>query len=105
MASPNRAGELDPLTVVMVALSLASKDDRSDLTAAILRKHSQADPDLRQVVSSSEHESDGWRGRLQDVLTRNRVDQDQEIVDLATERLRRAEVVQPGITGGVVGQI
>src|SRR5438128_1819128 len=107
---------MDPLTVLLSALSLAGtalkpvadqaiKDGYVGLKEFIIRKFGGKEPELTQVLDKNEKRPDLYKAAAEAVLKQVGADQDQEILDRATELLTRAEAAQPGVTGGLVGQI
>jgi hypothetical protein len=107
---------MDPLTVLLSALSLAGtalkpvadqaiKDGYVGLKKLIIRKFSGKEPELTQVLDQNEKRPDVYKPAAEAVLKQVGADQDQEVLDKATELLKRAETAQPGVTGGLVGQI
>ena len=107
---------MDPLTILLSALSLAGpalkpiaeqaiKDGYSGLKELIIRKFGSKEPELAQVLDQNEKRPDMYKPAVEVALKQVGADQDQEILDKATELLKRAEAVQPGVTGGLVGQI
>jgi hypothetical protein len=63
------------------------------------------DPDLVPTLEKHAEKPDRWKHPVEDTLKEVGADQDQELVDRATELLKTAEATQPGNTGGLVGQI
>ena len=107
---------MDPLTVLLSALSLAGtalkpvadqaiKDGYVGLKELIIRKFGGKEPELTQVLEQNEKRPDVYKPAAEATLKQVGADQDQEILDKATELLKRAEAAQPGVTGGLVGQI
>jgi hypothetical protein len=107
---------MDPLTVLLSALSLAGtalkpvadqaiKDGYFALKGLIIRKFGSKEPELTQVLDKNEKRPDVYKPAVKATLKQVGADQDQEILDKATELLKRAEATRPGITGGLVGQI
>jgi hypothetical protein len=107
---------MDPSTVLLSALSLAStalspvadqavKDGYVGLKALILRKLRANAPEFEATLAKYEEKREVWKEPVKEALREAGVDQDQEVVDQATELLKRAEAARPGATGGLVGQI
>jgi hypothetical protein len=107
---------MDPLTVLLSALSLAGtalkpvadqaiKDGYVGLKELIIRKFRGKEPELAQVLDQNEKRPDVYKPAAEAMLKQVGADQDQEILDKSTELLKRAEAAQPGVTGGLVGQI
>ena len=107
---------MDPLTVILSALSLAGtvlkpvadqaiKDGYVGLKELIIRKFGGKEPELTQVLDQNEKRPDVYKPAAEAALKQVGADQDQEILDKATDLLKRAEAAQPGVTGGLVGQI
>jgi hypothetical protein len=107
---------MDPLTILLSALSLAGtvlkpiadqaiKDGYVGLKELIISKFGSKEPELAQVLDQNEKRPDLYKSAAEATLKQVGADQDQEILDKATELLKRAEAGQPGVTGGLVGQI
>jgi hypothetical protein len=107
---------MDPVTVVISALSLAGtalkpvadqaiKDGYAGLKALILRKFGGKEPELAQVIEQHEKRPELYAPTAEKALRNAGAGEDQELVDKATELLKSAEAAQPGITQGLVGQI
>ena len=107
---------MDPLTVLISALALAGtalqpikdqvvKDGYAGLKALLLKKFGPASPKLERTLQDHEEDPQTYKAPMEKVLAEVGAGQDQELVDAATTLLKRAEDAQPGVTGGVVGQI
>jgi hypothetical protein len=107
---------MDPLTILQSALSLAGaalgpvanqaiKDGYAGLKELIIRKFGGQEPELARVLDQHEKRPDLYKPTAEAVLKQVGADRDQELVDRATELLKRAEAARPGVTGGLVGQI
>src|ERR1700752_5081277 len=107
---------MDPLTLLLSALSLAGtalkpvadqaiKDGYVGLKEFLIRKFGDKEPERTEVLDKNEKRPDLYKTTAEAVLKQVGADQDQEILDKATELLKLAEGSQPGITGGLVGQI
>lgn len=104
---------MDPVTVILGALSVAGakvgdqiiKDGYAGLKALIVRKFGAAQPKLQEHIDAYTEDPDTWEKPVAKALRDAGVDRDQEVVDVAAELLKAAENAQPGVTGGLVGQI
>jgi len=107
---------MDPITVLLSALSLAGtalkplvdeavKDGYNGLKELIIRKFAGKVPQLPQVLEQHEKHPELYKPTVETVLRQVEADQDQELMDKATDLLKRAEAAHPGVTGGLVGQI
>ncbi len=107
---------MDPMTVLLSALSLAGaalqpvgeqavKDGYAGLKALIVQRFGPKSPKLERTLADHAEDPETYKAPMEKVLKEVGADQDQEVVDAASELLKRAEAAQPGVTGGVVGQI
>ena len=104
---------MDPVTVILGALAAAGatvageavKDGYAGLKALIVRKFGAGDPKLEERIDDYTHNPETWEKPAATALRKAGADRDQEVVDLATELLKQAEKQQPGVSGGLVGQI
>ena len=107
---------MDPITVPLSALSLAGtalkplvdeavKDGYTGLKELIIRKFAGKEPQLPQVLEQHEKHPELYEPTVKTVLRQLEADHDQELMDKATDLLKRAEAAHPGVTGGLVGQI
>ncbi len=107
---------MDPITVLLSALSLAGralqptadqaiKDSYTGLKGLIIRKFGQSNPDLERTLTKLEKNPEAYKPAAEAELKEAKADQDQEVIDRATTLLQQAETAQPGVTGGLVGQI
>src|SRR5688572_29120451 len=107
---------MDPVTILLSALSLAGtalqpigeqavKDGYAGLKALIVRRFGPKSPKLERTLADHAEDPETYKAPMEKVLKEVGADQDQEVLDAAAELLKRAEAAQPGVTGGVVGQI
>lgn len=109
---------MEPVTVIVGALvagaaaalkstaEQAVKDAYAGLKRLVLdRCRHKADVAQAVVELESKPDSAGRKATLQEELAAAGVDKDQEVVDCAVALLKEAEKQNPGITGGLVGQI
>jgi hypothetical protein len=107
---------MDPMTVLITALGAGAAmlkpavdravvDAYTGLKNHLVRKFGARDPALESVLTHHAADPDAWKQPAQQVLAAVGADRDQEILDRATELLKRAESARPGISGGLVGQI
>lgn len=107
---------MDPTTILLSALSLAGtalqpiseqavKDGYAGLKALIVQRFGLKSPKLERTLADHAEDPETYKAPMEKILKEVGADRDQEILDAASELLKRAEAAQPGITGGVVGQI
>ena len=107
---------MDPLSIILSALSVAGaaltpisnqavKDGYAGFKAVIIRKFADRSPELETTLARYEQKPEVWQAPVRDLLQAAGADRDQELLDQATALLEQAEAAQPGITGGLVGQI
>src|SRR5262245_65417834 len=104
---------MDPITVILGALSVAGskigdqviKDGYAGRKALIVRKVGMAQPKLEQHIDEYSKDPETWEKPAEKSLREAGVDRDQEVVDASAKLLEHAEKVQPGASGGLVGQI
>lgn len=104
---------MDPLTVIVSALVVgvgtvadqAIRDGYAGLRALIIRKFGARHPELQERLDEHAEDPEHRKDDINNALRDAAVDRDQEVVTLATELLKLAEAVRPGVSGGLVGQI
>jgi len=102
----NSTARPDPLAILVTALSLADgDDDDASLKALIVRKFGACHPRLVATLTDYAADAETYEKPLAKLIQAAGVDQDQDIVDHATDLLRQAEMDQPGSTAGLVGKI
>jgi hypothetical protein len=107
---------MDPMAVLLSALAVvgtatqpladrAIADGYAGLKALIISKFGAKDPNLETTLTQYAQKPEVWKAPAKDTLETTGVAQDQDVIDRATELLKTAEASQPGVTGGLVGQI
>jgi hypothetical protein len=104
---------VDPITVILSALAVgggevatqAIQDAYAGLKALILKKFGRDQPKLQERIDDYVADQETFQKPAEKALRDAGAAADQEVVDRAVELLRRAEAANPGVTGGLVGQI
>jgi hypothetical protein len=104
---------MDPITVILSALAVAGgrvggqaiQDGYEALKSLIVRKLGGNQPKLEERLDDYVQDQKTFREPAEKALREAGADADQEVVDRAVDLLRQAEAAQPGVTGGLVGQI
>ena len=108
---------MEPITVVISALALGAKaamkpavkqavqDAYGGLKTLIVRKFGGRDEALERRLDDHQQDPETYEKPTEKVLTGVGAADDQGVVDLATELLQLLEQDEPGVTGGLVGQI
>src|SRR5215216_5100129 len=107
---------MDPMTVLLSALAVigtaaqpladqAIADGYAGLKRLMISKFGAKDPNLETTLSQYAQKPTVWEAPAKDTLETTGAIKDQEVIDRATDLLKRAEWSQPGVTGGLVGQI
>jgi hypothetical protein len=105
-----------PIQVLLQALALAGpalkpladdalKDGYAALKSLLVARFGPKNPRLERTLEDHAEDPETYRAPVEKVLRDAGADQDQEIVDIATELLKRAETSQPGVSHGLVEQI
>jgi hypothetical protein len=58
-----------------------------------------------ELLTTYEQKPEDCKEHVRDALMEAGLDRDQQVIDRAIELLTRAESFQPGVSGGLVGQI
>ena len=107
---------MEPISILLSALALgaqalrpaaeqAVKDAYSALKRVVIDRFGASEPKLEQVLAEHAEDPGTYRKSAEKVLKAVCADRDQEVIDLAAALLKHLEDAQPGITGGLVGQI
>jgi hypothetical protein len=107
---------MDPNAVLLSALSVAGsalgsiadeaiQDGYRGLRAVLVRKFGASAPRLEEKLDEYVEDPETYDKPTAKLLSQIGADRDQEVIDLATDLLRRSERAEPGISGGLVGQI
>jgi len=104
---------MDPITVILSALAVAGskvgaqaiQEGYQALKSLLVKKFGGNQPKLEERIDDYVEDQGTFEKPAQKALTDAGAGGDQEVVDAAVALLRKAEQEQPGITGGLVGQI
>src|SRR5713226_3997135 len=103
---------MDPNAVLLSALSIAGtalgsvadeaiQDGYRGLRALLLKKFGASSPRLEEKLDEYVGDPETYDKPTAKLLSQVGADRDQEVIDLATDVLRRSEQAQPGISGGL----
>jgi len=104
------------MTVLLSALALAGpalkpvadqavKDAYAGLKTLLVNRFSPKNPKLEHTLEVHAEDPETFKPAVEKMLRDVGADQDQEVVDAATNLVKEAEQKQPGISGGLVNQI
>jgi hypothetical protein len=107
---------MDPSTILLTALSVAGtalgsvaneavQDGYRGLRALLIKRFGANSPRLEEKLDEYVGDPETYEKPTAKLLSQVGADRDQEVIDLATDLLRQSERAQPGISGGLVGQI
>jgi len=107
---------MDPLSVLVQALALAGpalqptadqalKDAYTGLKHLLIERFGAKHQKLERTLDDQAEDPKTYEEPAKKVLSEVGADKDQEVLDEATALLQVAERAQPGISGGLVGQI
>lgn len=104
---------MDPVSIIVTALGVvASKvgdqaitDGYAGLKALVVRKFGSRNPKLAERMDEYVADPETFEKPMIKAIEEAHVAEDQDVMDRAVELLKQGEAVQPGITGGLVGQI
>jgi hypothetical protein len=104
---------MDPISVILSALAVAGgkvgaqaiQEGYAGLKSLILRKFGRDQPRLEERIDDYVADQETYEKPAEKALRDVGAGADQEVIDRAVELLKQAESAQPGVTGGLVGQI
>jgi hypothetical protein len=107
---------MEPIAVLLSALSLAGtalapvsdqavKDGYAALKELLVGRFGPRNPKLEPTLAEHATDPETYERPAKKLLQDVGADRDQEVLDRATALLQAAEGAQPGITGGLVGQL